>query len=55
MSLNKDFHVIDGGGESHGGCDRTSAMSEKCIGCNEDLLHAFFSKCRVSGDLQQHS
>jgi hypothetical protein len=55
MSPNKDFYVIDRGGESHGGCDRTSTISERFIGCNVDLLHAFFPMCRVFGDLQQHS
>jgi hypothetical protein len=42
ISLNEDFYVIDKGGESHDGSDRTSAMSERYIGCNEDLLHVFF-------------
>ena len=41
--LNIDFHGIDSGEESHGGCDRRLAMAERSFGCVEAWRHRVFS------------
>jgi hypothetical protein len=47
------FHVIDKGGENHGGYDQRLLMAEWCFGCDEDYAAQVLPVCEVFGDLQQ--
>ena len=53
--LSIDFHDVDSGEESHGGCGRRLVMAERSFGSIEEWWRMFFPVCRVlkscSGDL----